>query len=34
MVVRDNVQAVQAAASYFRGIMHTGDNYEYRSIMC
>ena len=33
MVELDNVQAVQAA-SYFLGIMHTDDNYEYGSIMC
>ena len=33
MVELDNVQAVQAA-SYFLGIMHTNDNYEYGSIMC
>ena len=32
MVELDNVQAVQAA-SYFLGIMHTNDNYEYSSIM-
>ena len=33
MVELDKVQAVQPV-SYFLGIMHTDDNYEYGSIMC